>query len=333
MRWKVYLDRKNEEIKSLQARRTQLMNGNHAAEVNEVDDLIRKSRKVKDEDEKTYGEYANKKDELLVLAIEMYSRCLEQSDVYDKDSSIRLCSLWLANFDEVNLHSTFPSVLQQALARVPSRKFIFLAVRCCPLLIPFFPLMHPKHQLAARLAQMTHLTVNQENLQALILRMCREHPFHSLYQVFCLKPATQHTRQSDRFSLGTQSARGMAASDIFDRLRSDDRLSRRVRDIERLSQVCLNWANYPMKKNKQFHCKRRHPVPKNAEILAVKNMDLPVMTYHLPLDPTTKYENFVSIVRFSSDFDTVGGKSVPKVSACIGSDSESYMQLVSSESM
>jgi ataxia telangiectasia mutated family protein len=177
--------------------------------------------------------------------------------------------------------------------------------------------------------------LNQQNLQRLVIRMCQDHPFHSLYQVYCLKPAAQPaTRQSGRFvPPSTQSDRATAANEIFDRLRADERSSQRVRDVEKLCNVCLDWANYPMKEKKEYQGKRGggYPVPKNSSILTLQNLKVPVMTAHTPLDHTTKYDNFVSIISFATSFDLCGGKSLPKVSACFGSDGLKYKQLVSSE--
>ena len=101
-------------------------------------------------------------------AIDMYSNCLEATDDFDDDGAIRLCSLWFANFEN-------PAIQQKigvALNRTPSWKFVFLA-----------------HQLSARTTKPSETAVpeHQVNLQSLMIRMCKEHPFHSLYQVYCLK--------------------------------------------------------------------------------------------------------------------------------------------------
>lgn len=159
--------------------------------------------------------------------------------------------------------------------------------------------------------------------------MCQDHPFHSLYQVFCLKPSDQPaTRHSGRFRV-TQSDRETAAIEIFDRLRNDPNISERVRDVERLSNICVGWANFPLKHNAVYRNKGRHTVPSGSPLLALRNLKVPVLTYHTPLDHTTKYDQCIWIQKYNNVFETVGGKSVPKANECFGSDGLRYKQLVS----
>jgi len=166
--------------------------------------------------------------------------------------------------------------------------------------------------------------------------MCQEHPFHVLYQVYCLSdhssPTIGNTRQSGRFdSQPTQTDRSTAASTILDRLRCQSTTSQRVRDIEKLCDACLQWAKYPITKDPIHKAKLKPPsfkVPSHLKILQISNLQVPVTTASTPLDLTLEYNNCVWIKSYEQTFTTAGGVNLPKISICQGSDGQEYKQLV-----
>jgi hypothetical protein len=123
MRWKVYAERKQQEIDS---RSQEIFKAPSKArrEALEVDQS--KAKKLFEEDSELFRTHNIARDTFLKQAIDMYSRCLHTSDSFDSDAAIRLCSLWFANFEEHG--RTFQDDVQIALERIPSRKFVFLAV-------------------------------------------------------------------------------------------------------------------------------------------------------------------------------------------------------------
>lgn len=176
---------------------------------------------------------------------------------------------------------------------------------------------------------------NQETLQRTIIRMCKEHPFHSLYQVYCLQPdqpTSTSRRQSARHSSpsSTQTDRGAAAGDIFNRLREDNEVGSRVRDVEQLCHACIEWAKYPIRAQKRYTEKTTDGfnVPEDLLIRKILNLKVPVMTCATAVDPTMRYDDCVWVERFESTFKTAGGVNLPKISQCIGSDGQKYKQLV-----
>ena len=191
-----------------------------------------------------------------------------------------------------------------------------------------------KHQLTARLA--TQMSKTQDNLQRLIIRMCREHPFHSLYQVYCLRPDHPNATTANRRHSGwhstssTQTERGTAASSIFDRLRGDESVENRVRDVERLCDACLEWAKFPIAKDNRYKKGRanRFKIPESLSIRKIAQIKVPVTTTRTPLDLTMKYQDCVWIDHYEPTFTTAGGINLPKVSICHGSDGQRYKQLV-----
>jgi len=79
----------------------------------------------------------------------------------------RLCSLWFQNLEK---DKSVTEAIKKELPKIPSREFLSLI-----------------YQLAARLSHSTENPEFQTVLKTLILNMARDHPFHSLYQIFALK--------------------------------------------------------------------------------------------------------------------------------------------------
>ncbi|KAJ6518821.1 hypothetical protein C8R45DRAFT_1116532, partial [Mycena sanguinolenta] len=326
IRMKVYVDRKTHEV---QQRKTQ----------GTIQPMDHKSLKdamaLLKTDTELFQKHNKARETFLAHAVEMYSRALESSDSFDGDGAIRLCSLWFENFNESA--PEFQDKVREALNRVPSRKLVFLA-----------------HQLTARLSRPAGQEKGQENLESVVLRMCLDHPFHSLYQVYGLLPyipqpavpaEKEGRRQSGRHNtpgatpppLNAQAAaRSEAASGIFARLRADPHSEKRVRDVELVASACLAWAKFPIRGSPldtkgRPKGQKQTPIPAEQPIRNLANVKVPVLTCPPPLDPSLKYENCVWIDKYEPNFETAGGINLPKICRCVGSDSARYKQLFKGE--
>ncbi|KAG1770724.1 hypothetical protein EDD22DRAFT_769941 [Suillus occidentalis] len=312
MRWHIYKERKKQEVRQRESQLQKTQQGTNEYQV--LFEEQKKARTVLAEDLKAYADHTGARDAFLELAIDMYSRCLASSDRFDDDGPIRFSSLWFANFDDVGIQDK----LKAALDRVPSRKFVFLS-----------------HQLSARMSKSSaEVPKNQQNLQGLVLRMCQEHPFHSLYQVFCLRPEQPQgvRRTSSRFELpSSQSDRGGAASAIFDRLLSDPTQTTRIRSIEQVCNASLEWAKYPVKHPTIKKTNNGLLIPDALPIRKLRDVQVPVITCRTPIDPTLKYNNCIWISRYHPEFFTAGGVNLPKISTCYGSNGEQFKQLFKGE--
>ena len=123
LRWKVYAERKQQEINS---RSQEILKASTQGRRQALEADQTKAKKLFDEDIELFRTHNTARDTFLMQAIDMYSRCLHASDSFDSDSAIRLCSLWFANFEENG--GSFQDDVQTGLERIPSRKFIFLVV-------------------------------------------------------------------------------------------------------------------------------------------------------------------------------------------------------------
>ncbi|KAI0766627.1 hypothetical protein BD413DRAFT_717411, partial [Trametes elegans] len=321
IRWKVYIDRKREEIQQ----RTREMGklSQNSADYRVLWRQQNQAQAILKQDQERAREHLGQRSSFLGTAVEMYSRCLATSDAFDDDSPIRLCSLWLANFDNDDATPQFDA----AMDRIPSRKFVFLA-----------------HQLTARLwsSEQAKPTRKQVVLQRVIQRMCREHPYHSLFPLYCIKDtqaseASGSRRQSGRHaSQSSQSSsqveRAAAASKLFNKLRSNDAAGERVKAVEQVCDASLEWAKTPMKAYVEKHKKeKKHPIPDVLLIRKLKHLRVPVITAHTPIDPTTRYQNCAWIKEWDSYFTTSGGVNLPKITYCMAEDGTRYKQLYKGE--
>ncbi|RPD76341.1 hypothetical protein L226DRAFT_505666 [Lentinus tigrinus ALCF2SS1-7] len=321
LRWKLYVDRKKEEIKQRRQQMGQL--NPQSKEGQTLGNELRKAQLLLRQDEDRYREQSGQRTSFLTLAVEMYARCLAASDKFDDDSPIRLCSLWLANFDNDDPKLNFVPAIEL----VPSHKFVFLA-----------------HQLTARLSKSdsSSSSKSQVALQRVIQRMGREHPFHSLFPLYCLRldaslsqTSAHARRQSGRYATPapSQLERAAAVSDVFDRIRSDPNAGERVKAVEHVCDASLEWAKYPIK---PLFAKKSQPpsditVPDNLLIRRLKDVRVPVITASTPIDPTTEYRDCVWISHYDTRYSTAGGVNLPKIIKCYGSDGHSYRQLFKGE--
>lgn len=320
VRRKVYVARKKDEISQ---RRTAISRAQQSGNVQEYARLNRDQTQANalfEQDKALFEEHNTSRNAYLKQAIEMYSKCLEVTGTHDDDGAISLCSLWFANFEERD--QELQHTIRAAVDRVPSRKFVFLA-----------------HQLSARLSGPSSLDLpsRQVILHSVVSRMCREHPFHSLYQVFALRPhsvtkdnsAASSRRHSERHDPSpSQNDRALAATDILDQLRNDPVVGDRISAVERVYNAAIQWAKLPIKNTKIIE-KRPFEIPANLMIRQLSDVRVPVTTIDIPIDLTLKYDDCVWISKYNVDFSTAGGANLPKICVCIGSDGKRYKQLVS----
>ncbi|EJD07243.1 uncharacterized protein FOMMEDRAFT_100399 [Fomitiporia mediterranea MF3/22] len=318
-RLQVYQERKTQEIAE---RKEAIVRAPTRKLQQELSGHQKKAEALYAQDTAQLNEFIGARENFLRQAIEMLSLCLRASDSFDIDAVIRLCSLWFANF------KGDASIVQGNITRIPSRKFVFLA-----------------HQLSARLSVSDSTnTANQNVLQSLLLRMCSEHPFHSLYQVFSLQSSRSDASSSNRrrssviLSENSQTDRADAAYGIFERLLSNPESLNRTRDVRNLCNAYLEWAKYPIKDDPAIKAKKTRTdkagkllIPKNLAILRIRDLRVPVTTANTPLDPSMRYSDCVWISSYQENFDVAGGINLPKICYCIGSDGVKYKQLFKGE--
>ncbi|KZS90750.1 hypothetical protein SISNIDRAFT_518835 [Sistotremastrum niveocremeum HHB9708] len=314
----IYMERKKDEL-----RRIDEWSSGNSTRTDYLSQHKRRAEILLEEDSARAQEHRMARDQFLIQAMDMFAQSLAKSDAYDTDSAIRFISLWFSNFGVPH----FEDAIRRAVTLVPSRKFIFLA-----------------HQLTARLSEPTSGDVDSaQTLYNLVSRLADEHPFHVLYQLFALRQGSKgeerasssRTRRSSVIEpQASQVARKNAAKTIFNKARENKRRGDRVKQFERLCNACLEWAKYPLKTARNAPRKKADvdpAVPIGLDIAKIRDLNVPVSTIDLPIDPSMRYDNIVSIKRYSESYTTAGGVNLPKISTCIGSDGQRYKQLFKGE--
>lgn len=286
---------------------SQSKTSSNAASLRQLNHDRHKASILLEQDSQKFTQHVQKLDIFLQDAITLFADCLRLSDNYDEDVLTRLCSLWFRNFQT----SSIQSYIGTAIGNIPSRKFVFFA-----------------HQLGALLS--TSATGGQSSslsttaLQELVLRLCREHPFHALYQVHSL-------RMGDGSKLGSAyepaSARRHAAGSLLNQLRGNTPLGERLRTIERICEAYIEWAIWdipPPSKKDSGTLK----MPTEAKLNKLRTTDTPIPTCWTPVDPTCEYKKVVGISRYASKYKTSGGINLPKINDCHGTDGKTYRQVV-----
>lgn len=255
-------------------------------------------------DEVEFSRLKENREAFLQRSIGNYLRCLELCDDYDQDA-IRFCSLWLQFSKNEKANQAAASCIN----RVDSRKFI--------------PLMN---QLSSRM-------MNEEDdfqvlLMALILRICRDHPFHGLYQILSVtKIKTEDPSSKSRAEM---------ASEIAMTLKQEDKFAGKV--MSRLHQsihAYIRVAEYKVKRDKTAKIAIRIAFPGDKgldELIENKipSFKLPPPTMVIAIRRDCDYSNVPYLLKFNPELAIAGGVSAPKILTCHDSTGKLYKMLVSS---
>ncbi|KAL3486656.1 hypothetical protein BJX62DRAFT_241792 [Aspergillus germanicus] len=272
-----------------------------SAEGKERDNLKFHKSKTKqwfDLDDREYQRLKRSREAFLQQCLENYLICLRESERYNNDV-LRFCALWLAQS-----HSEIANkAVSKYLSDVPSRKFA--------------PLMN---QLTSRLLDVSDNF--QGMLSALLYRICCEHPFHGMYQIFA---SSKSRGGKDQSAL----SRNRAATKLAEALRSDKHIGQLwvavhntninyVRfAVERLDEKMKSGAKVALKK-----------LPTGARLEQdAANQRLPPPTMKIEIRVDCDYSDVPKLTKYHSDFTIASGVSAPKIVTAVASNGERYKQL------
>jgi serine-protein kinase ATM len=253
-----------------------------------------------EDDDRRLKEITVSRLEYLTTACRMYAQALAIADTQD-DAALRLCALWL----EHNGEDDFNGDIQTDLMKVPSWKFGTLI-----------------RQLTARLQQDgVEQSPFQTNLQAVLFKLCHDHPFHILYSLLTI---AYPLRKASRRQSALGNPREQAALELLTKVKAGPR-AKLISQMDMFSNAAIAWAEVPMEKGQR---PKDHTMPPNAPLALQKDLMIPVPTADLPYDKTTGYKDIVTIRGYEAKFSIAGGISRPKIMACLGSDGSSHRELV-----
>ncbi|EED22945.1 phosphotidylinositol kinase Tel1, putative [Talaromyces stipitatus ATCC 10500] len=288
-------DRKEQEVLALK----QMMSAADGKEKNQLKVHYTKAKGWFDLDDREYQRLSNSREAFLQQCLENYLLSLKACDSY-KNDALRFCALWLDKSGDPNANESVAKYLSE----VPSRKF-------APLI----------NQLSSRLLDESDSF--QTLLSALVFRICVDHPFHGMYQIF----AHSKTRGNrDQAAL----SRFRAATNVVDKLLNDKHacptwMSLHNNNIcyvrfatEKLDDKIKSGAKVPLKKS---------PMGLKLE-QDVNNQKLPPPSMWIELRVDCNYSNVPKVVKFHPEFAVASGISAPKIVTVVASDGLRYKQLV-----
>jgi serine-protein kinase ATM len=258
-----------------------------------------KAKQWFDLDDREYQRLRRSRENFLEQCLENYLLCLKACDAYNNDA-LRFCALWLDQSDNGKANNSASKYIDQ----VPSRKFA--------------PLMN---QLSSRLLDIPNDF--QPLLFKLIFRICVEHPYHGMYQVFSSLKSTIGRDQTSR-------ARLDALDKLAEVLKNDSRTGVTWVSIHNMNVTYVKFA--AQKLSEKFKSGTKVPLKvlafgKRLEQDAI-NLKLPPATIRIELRIDYNYSDVPKVLRFHPEFTIASGVSAPKIITALASDGLRYKQLV-----
>ncbi|KAF3910932.1 hypothetical protein ABW20_dc0109717 [Dactylellina cionopaga] len=253
-------------------------------------------------DKAEYDRLYSNRQMFLENCLDNYLKCLITCDDYDSDAT-RFSSLWL----EHSTNEGANAAAQKApLENVASRKFI--------------PMMN---QLSSRL-------LNDEDqfqtlLFNLIFRICKDHPYHGMYQILALERQVIRRDNKDPSAVGRQ----VAAKRMLKMLAGDETASVLTHNIITATQYFINLAQERVEK-KLSSVSFKKLLPRNWKHFDqdIPKCRIPPPTMRVEVRSDCSYAKTPFMKMFEPDIGIASGISMPKILACRASNGLRYKLLV-----
>ncbi|KAK6581544.1 hypothetical protein PZA11_006235 [Diplocarpon coronariae] len=224
------------------------------------------------------------RDEFLRQCLENYLLALAASDDHDSNA-LRFSALWMGHSEKQLANDA----VSRHLSKVPSRKFA--------------PLMN---QLTSRLQDSK--AKFQTLLFTLVLRICTDHPFHGMYQIYAVMRSYVNPKDESAVS------RNAAATRVSGRL-GLSKVAQTWTALQTCSRLYTKLAEdvdkQKYKAGKKLSLKESEPA--NHLNNALFKLGLPPSTMQIPLSPNMDYSKLPLVTRLESQMTIASGVSVPKI--------------------
>lgn len=255
-------------------------------------------------DDDEYKRLKTNREVLLRNCLENYLLSIQACDDYNKDV-LRFLSLWLGN-PKVQAEE---STIRDYFRMVPSLK-----------LAPFV------NQLSSRLADSGDQF--QKTLFEILFRICRDHPFHSLYQLFSVfkskgaredDAAKSRQKAADRLARHIQSPEGKTSSQTWVSIHNSNIL----------------FVNFAQEKDEK-RAKTGKGIPlrsfnygkKLEQTIQGLSKKIPPPTLKIALRRDKDYSSLPTFTIFEPDIVVAGGVSAPKITTIVASDGSRHKMLL-----
>lgn len=288
-------DRKEQELRALE----EMMQNTSGKEKDALRLFRSKAKQWFDLDDREYQRLRRSREAFLQQCLENYLLCLKESEAYNNDA-LRFCAIWLDKSDSDIANSAVSKYLNQ----VPSRKFASLM-----------------SQLSSRLLDAPDSF--QELLFGLIFRICADHPFHGMYQIFASSKSKGGKDQSSR-------ARHRAAGKLVEQLKNDKRIGSTWVAVHNTNINYVRFAvdrpDEKLRSGSKVLLKKLLTGQRLEQDAATQKLPPPTMKIELRVD--CDYSGVPKLLRFQPEFTIASGVSAPKIVTAVGSDGLHYKQLV-----
>ncbi|KAF2678581.1 hypothetical protein K458DRAFT_394860 [Lentithecium fluviatile CBS 122367] len=261
-------------------------------------------------DHTEYERLRKGREQFLRQCLENYLLSLLASDEYNNDA-LRVFSLWLENSDMPLANAAVKLYLH----RVPSGKFALLM-----------------NQLSSRLQH--EQTEFQQLLRDLVFRICVEHPYHGMHQIFAIQTKVGNYTREDVVRSKDEAAksRQRAAIEIAESLSKNSKSRPIWNVVYRSNQIYHALAMFKDEKdNRTGREIRLDKYPESRELLhKIPMLKVPPATLQIEVRSDKHYGDLPTIRTWKSTMSIANGLSAPKVITAIGSDGKQYKQLFKS---
>lgn len=253
-------------------------------------------------DDAEYQRLKRTRESFLQQTLENYLLSLRACDDYPNDV-LRFCAMWLDNSGS----PTANTAVGKFFAEVASRKFV--------------PLMN---QLSSRL--LDSKDEFQEHLFDLLLRICTDHPFHGMYQIFA---SSKSKGGKDDLAL----SRHAAANRLSEELRKGPASSTWVA-VHNSNISFIRFALDHLPDDNKHKSGSKVPLAKipSGQKLVQEILNLttkiPPPTLKIPIRIDCDYRSVHVLKQFEPTFTIAGGVSAPKIITIIASDGKRMKALL-----
>ena len=289
-------DRKEKEVIDLE----RMMKSAEGRERDQLKMYRTKAKQWFDLDDREYQRLKRSREGFLQQCLENYLLGLKACDTY-KNDVLRFCALWLDKSGSEIANGAVSKHIDQ----VPSRKFV--------------PLMN---QLTSRL--LDNSDSFQSLLSALVFRICVDHPYHGMYQIFA---SSKSKGGKDQTAL----ARHQAATKLVEKLKNDRKSGATWVAVHNTNICFVRFAVERLDEKTKSGSKvllGKTLCGKRLE-QDVTNQKIPPPTMKIDLRPDCNYSSVPRLVKFEPEFTVASGISAPKIVTARASDGLRYKQLVS----
>ena len=274
--------------------------GSQAREKDNLKQHRNKAQQWFELDNREFQRLRDSRQAFLRQSLENYLLALKACDKYDNDS-LRFSALWLQHHDS----DIANNAVSQRIGQVGSRKFASLM-----------------NQWASRLQDVP--TSFQKILSVLVFRICHDHPYHGMYQLFA---GSKTKGGKDEAALG----RNKAANAIVDQLKGQKQSFNTWINIHNSNILFVRFAGERLDDNKfkpgSKVALRKSPTGQRLE-QEIPNQMIPPPTMKIDLRADCDYSKVPRIAKFQTEFTVASGISMPKIVTAVATDGAKFKQLV-----